>query len=482
VLIILCHISILISLLVHKLTESKFRNPEIRKSRIAGIRKFGNPESLCVLVLRNFFITLGAKAGVRTHSGLTRDTRLIIYEPQTLFPFIKSPLEGMHRRVCSVSPPPKESHSSKHPPSRSTALPGGGGHSAREQGCLSWSEANTHNTHNTHTAHEYQLLMQRMPLRDEKRSQSPVREPEQRSSARVTPRTFTSRASTQKPQHIKDSFRRRLPSDPPAGLPMQRHLHVPDGRLDQHVANSAELAERPHRGAERDARRASHSSSPYRAREPRPPQHATTAQREPGRLVRSATLAMAPVLAKVLPGKGDIVTSEEEPEDKVAAWLAKTAKFSPLPSPSVGSEDLAMQPRRREATYHLAVRWLFAYLWATLVGFCTCLARGFSVAGTRTDDDSDASDRDAASSNASSASENDTLTLEKALRGLEVARRGVDKAAQRWLRAQNRVASWQHQVAQMREADKKRDDEKRLNKCRHWCGASSLEKTYLATI
>ena len=421
------------------------------------------------------FIVPWCKSGVRTHLlgvGLvTKRNVLHVFKIQVV-------MEGTLRRGCSVSPPPRDSHSSKHFHSRSMVRPGGGGLSAREQGSLSWSEANTRTAHE----YQYQLLMQKTTLREEKRSQSPVRAPEQRSSARVTPRTFTSRASTQKPQHIKDSFRRRLPSDPPAGLPMQRHLHVPDGRLDQHVAGSAHPAERPHRGVERDARRASHSSSPYRAREPRPPQHATTAQREPDRLVRSATLAMAPVLAKVLSEEGDIVTSDEEPEDKVAAWLAKTAKFSPLPSPSVGNEDLAMQPRRTQATYHLAVRWLFANLWATLVGFCTCLARGFSVPGTRTDDDSDASDRDAASSNASSASEDDTMTLETAQRGLEVARRGVDKAAQRLLRAQNRVASWQHQVAQMREVDKKRDDDKRLNKCRHRCGASSLDKSYLVTI
>lgn len=369
-----------------------------------------------------------------------------------------------------------------------------------------WSEENT--------AHSYEnrLLMQKS-RRDAKRSQSPVRAPEQRSSVRSRVASTSSTlvaigASTQKPQHIKDTFRRLLPSYPVE----------PDCRLDQHGAGSADPPERLHRGAERSARRASHSSSPYRAREPRPPQrapteqresaeraarrashssshyrareprprqHATVAQRAPDRLVRSATQAMAPVLREVSSEEGGIVTSEEKPEDKVAAWLAKTDKFSPLSFPSACNKDLAMQPRRTQATYSLAVRWLFAHLWATLVGFCTFLARGVSVAVaavTRTDDERDASDSDAASSNASSASEDGTMTLEKAQRRLGVARRGVDKAAQRLLRAQNRAASWQHQVAQMQEADKKRDNEKWLNKCRHRCGASSLEKSYLATI
>jgi hypothetical protein len=44
-----------------------------------------------------------------------------------------------------------------------------------------------------------------------------------------------------------------------------------------------------------------------------------------------------------------------ECEDKVAAWLAMTAKFSPLPSPSPATilEDLAMRPRRTQAKYQL---------------------------------------------------------------------------------------------------------------------------------
>jgi len=85
------------------------------------------------------------------------------------------------------------------------------------------------------------VLMKAMTRRGEKRLQSSVHAPEQRSSVRSTPRASTSRASTQK--HIQDSFCRRLPSDASAGLPMQRHLHVPDGRLDQRNGSGCRTAQ-----------------------------------------------------------------------------------------------------------------------------------------------------------------------------------------------------------------------------------------------
>ena len=42
-----------------------------------------------------------------------------------------------------------------------------------------------------------------------------------------------------------------------------------------------------------------------------------------------------------------------ECEDKVSAWLTKTAKFVPLATPSPGNEDLAVQPGRTQAKYQV---------------------------------------------------------------------------------------------------------------------------------
>jgi len=62
-------------------------------------------------------------------------------------------------------------------------------------------------------------------------------------------RTFTSRASTQKPKHIKDSSRLRLGSEGqlppvPCDLLAGRHLQVPDGQVDKHGAGSTERLHR----------------------------------------------------------------------------------------------------------------------------------------------------------------------------------------------------------------------------------------------
>ena len=76
-------------------------------------------------------------------------------------------------------------------------------------------------------------------------------EPRACGQTRDTPplRTFTSRASTQKPKHIKDSSRLRLGSEGqlppvPCDLLAGRHLQVPDGQVDKHGAGSTERLHR----------------------------------------------------------------------------------------------------------------------------------------------------------------------------------------------------------------------------------------------
>jgi hypothetical protein len=75
--------------------------------------------------------------------------------------------------------------------------------------------------------------------------------------------------------------------------------------------------------------------------------------------------------------------SESEPdlaEDKVVAWLSKTARFSPALTAFGGNESLD------EAVDRLPVLWHIAYFFSTLVRFCTLWTRSslsVSVAATR---------------------------------------------------------------------------------------------------
>ena len=88
------------------------------------------------------------------------------------------------------------------------------------------------------------------------------------------------------------------------------------------------------------------------------------------------------------PGRGGgesepIAMSESEPDlakDKVAAWLSKTARFSPTLTAFGGNESLD------EAVDRLPVLWHIAYFFSTLVRFCTLWTRSslsVSVAATR---------------------------------------------------------------------------------------------------
>ena len=197
---------------------------------------------------------------------------------------------------------------------------------------------------------------------------------------------------------------------------------------------------------------------------------ASRTEKAPRRLSRGATQR---------PGRGGgekpIATSESHStDDKVAAWLSKTARSSPALITFGGNEGLdeAVNLNR------LPMLWLFAYFFSTLVRFCTFVTRSLSspsppraarrtlrvAAGTTTTETTVGDDcedcgtdvtGDAASSSTSTFSEDGTSMLDwtKAvmLGRMAAARREEDKAAQHLLRAQRRVTSAWQQIVQLQE-------------------------------
>jgi hypothetical protein len=280
------------------------------------------------------------------------------------------------------------------------------------------------------------------------------------------------------------------------------------------------------------ARHASYSASPVRAEQRRPPRHATTAPRQPK---PSSEHIMNETESETEP------EPEPEPDEKVEAWLAKTAKIyaalnagrgnrgpAVLPGGGGGAEATAAQAAsaqsvqlRRAQAMHVSsssqacflqnaihskaaqgmsrklVRRLFAWVWATMVSFFTCLACAFSVPIEAPDQDSDLSDdacsefEDAthvrseeeedscihACSEFEDATQTRTLGLYEAQGRLTSARCKMNNSnnansnnanAAPDLRTHRRLSSWQlHERVALQQAKlKEQEEEERVPRCR----------------